>query len=158
MDISIHKVNETVAVDFDSLPENVKRYIIDYGLTQSLNDAAAGIRNPGADASEKDKKAFRDDTMAKVEARLDGFLAGRVPAGGGGKRLDPVEVEFRKLVEALYVKALGSKKAATDAIGSDHEMALRRAAEAKGKNPDDVVKSFRERAAKIAKMAEGIDL
>ena len=156
--ITIHKIDKTIDVDFDNLPTNVQDYIISYGLTQSLNDAVAGIAKPGERASIHERNVFTDDVIDKVNKRLEAFNAGRVPSGGGGKRLSPVEVEFRKLVEGLFIKALGSKKAALEHIASDHEAALRAAAVAKGKDADEVFAAYWERAETIAAMSKDIEL
>lgn len=94
--------DETFKVDWEALPEAGKRYIILYGLKQSLADAGAG----------------KDDKADEARKRLARIQAGSITAGGGfGKRLDPEFKQARAILTAALVNGgLVAKAAAVPAM------------------------------------------
>lgn len=72
--ITIAKANTQLEVDFEALPEASRAYIINYGLTQCLNDAAASIP--------KDDAKVGELTMAKVGKKMDALVSGTVRVAG----------------------------------------------------------------------------
>lgn len=97
MKIYIAKADQELEIDVESLPANTLDYIVRYGLTQSLSDAAASIKGDSANVVA--------ETMALVNKRLDKLLANNPPAlgtriGGG----DPVKTKAIELALAHVVR------------------------------------------------------
>ena len=81
--------DDTMVFDTDKFGPDTMRYVLTYGLKQSINDATAGCKTV-ADAREK------------ARARRDAILKGAVRAGGGGgRRLDPLFVITRDIVAGM---------------------------------------------------------
>lgn len=74
------------------------RYVVEYGLKQSLNDAIAAVKTTDTDYS-------REATGAIAAKRLDAILAGTVRQAGTREATDPVGVEAKKLARAAFVAA-----------------------------------------------------
>lgn len=64
------------------------RYAVQYGLTQSVNDAHAAMK-----LSDNSPDAI----VAVAEKKLEAILTGSVSRGGGGATRNPLETEIRKL-------------------------------------------------------------
>lgn len=71
------------------------RYVVEYGLKQSLNDAIAAVKVDAPDYS-------RANAGALVEKRLNAILTGSVKQAGTREASDPVMAEARKLAKAAF--------------------------------------------------------
>lgn len=88
MQIQLHKIQDSVNVDYDSLADNVKDFVIHYGLTQILNDAMSGVKvGRGQTATEEQAAEGR----ALVDKRLSALLAGELRARRQGAVKEPVD-------------------------------------------------------------------
>lgn len=104
--IVIAKAGTEVQVDWDALPEASKAYVIQYGLTQCLNDAHASVKATEDGAQEKAK--------ALMEVRLEALRAGNPPSVGARAQTRP---EWMKVAEDIVSQALranGIKKKTVD--------------------------------------------
>lgn len=120
--IYIAKADKYLDIDETALPTNSLAYFLDYGITQSLNDAAASVK--------KDEDGCAGKTMALVEKRLAKILAGNPPAIGE-RTSDPIKADAIDLAIDMTVK--GQFKKAGKALDAK---AMRAAAiELVGKNP-----------------------
>lgn len=81
--IAINKANEIVKVDFDSLPDNVKAHIIEYGIKQKLNDKHSQVKS--------DEKDCAAQVMTLVNGLIDDWKAGKVVATRTGSTNTPEE-------------------------------------------------------------------
>lgn len=103
MKIYIAKADQELEINVDALTPETITYIVKYGLTQSLNDAAASVPKDSADAADK--------TMALVNKRLDKLLAGNPPAigtrvgGGDPVRKRAIEIFLSRVVKPRWAKA-----------------------------------------------------
>lgn len=84
------------------------RYVVEYGLKQSLNDAIAAVKTTDTDYS-------REATGAIAAKRLDAILNGTVRQAGTREAADPIGVEAKKLARAALVADDQKKKAAMTA-------------------------------------------
>lgn len=137
IDVRVAKADASFPIDFDALPEASRRFLVEYGLRQKLNDTVS-------DPKYKDAKLAH----AAVTDTIDGLESGDFRrGGGGGPRLSPVEVAMRQLVvDALVAK--GHKKA--DATKAAPGVIERSAPEA--------VAAIREKAeALVAKARNALD-
>lgn len=103
-----HKVE--VAIDFDSLPQESKDFIISYGLKQYLNDGAAVAKD-----IEGDRNELKADGVQK---RLTKLLEGTVKERASGPRGDQ-EARDRKEIAVAYIKARAQAKGASMPKGDD---------------------------------------
>lgn len=90
--IRIAKTNQTLEIDFKTLPEATKQYVIQYGLKQCLNDAHS---------------AFKDVAEAKgqVEAKLEALQNGSVTLRATAERVDPIVKEVNEKLINLVVQS-----------------------------------------------------
>lgn len=95
MQIYIAKADQYVNVDVDTLPAATLEYVVKYGLTQSLSDAAASIKGDSTDAAA--------NTMALVNKRLAKLLNGEPPAIGQ-RTSDPIKADAIDLAIDMTVK------------------------------------------------------
>lgn len=106
--IGIGKADQTIDVDLSAMPIASLVYLVDYGLKQSLNDAAANETEP-------------DLVMAKVNKRLDALRNGSIRMTGGrigdsvkaravqiAMKHAPTDVKKTKDAKALRAWALGA--------------------------------------------------
>lgn len=102
--IIIAKAAQSVAIDFDALPEVSKTYFIEYGMRQALNDATAPLKREDYESPE----LFRDAAMALVNKRLDGILKGELRTASS-KIADPLEAETMRLAVNAVASAILKK-------------------------------------------------
>jgi len=145
--ISIAKAGETVTVDFDALPEVSQKYVIEYGLRQSLNDATASLKRDEYKSDEE----FKAAALAVARKKLDAIESGELRQSAG-RIGDPVEAEYMRLAVAAISTAIINKG------GKLKEYTMKqlreRAAGLAEKNPD-VAKRLRAKAeATVAEKAE----
>lgn len=104
--VPINKLSKTVEVDFDSLPDNAKEYVITYGLKQVLNDSHSAYRmaKPEEEAEgtvfdnvEEFQEAVQEVIDAKVEALMDGSVT--IRTGVSRAPVDPVGKEAYRLAQ-----------------------------------------------------------
>jgi len=104
MKIYIAKIDDEIDVDVEALPAVSLEYIIRYGLTQSLSDAAASVSNEDI-ASEGPGKA-----KGLINKRLDKIVAGEPPAlvgrvGGNPVRSRAIEIALAQVIKPRWSKA-----------------------------------------------------
>lgn len=85
------------------------RYVVEYGLKQSLNDAIAGVKVDAPDYN-------RANATALVLKRLDAIMAGNVRQPGTREASDPIGVEAKKLARAALMADDQKRKAAMTAV------------------------------------------
>lgn len=102
--INIAKAGQSIAVDFDALPQAAKDYYIAYGVRQSLNDAVAGLKADDFDSEE----AFKEAALIAATERADNIAAGTIRSHGG-RVSDPVEAETMRLAVAAVSAAILNK-------------------------------------------------
>lgn len=85
--IHVNAVDRDITVDWDSMPETAREFVIQYGLRQKLNDCHVSGETPD------EKNAAVDKTVA---ALMSGDI--RVGAARAG---DPVSAEAKRLARGL---------------------------------------------------------
>lgn len=105
--IHIGKLDVAVDVDFSSLPEISKAFIIEYGLKQYLNDAHAGIKreekdDEGIELFSSDAE-FHKAVTDSVAERISNLSAGVFNSRVGGIR-DPFKAECKSIAESMLSK------------------------------------------------------
>lgn len=94
-------LNRSVELDTETLPDSVMRYLLEYGLQQSVNDAGAGA------SADPDKGP--DDAFGLKMKRFEQLKSGEIPAGG--RSSDPLGAEIRNIAENLLKTRADYKKA-----------------------------------------------
>lgn len=134
----------TIQVNGNNLSPAMVRYIVEYGLKQSIDDAGA---NP-----EKGAAGSRE--------RLDAIMANEVPAGGGA-RMSVDERALREVVAGILVQK-GYKKAQAGEMARKPEDAIGELTKAKGNFADvwaKILPVAKARADKLrAAQAETFDI
>lgn len=83
MDIRIKKADRTITVRWDDFNDEVRDYVIRYGMTQILNDCHSQLT--------KDKPDFSpENVMALVEKKLAAMYAGDLRVKRGESDRDPI--------------------------------------------------------------------
>lgn len=136
--IHVNKAGESIQVDFEALPENVKAHIIEYGLKQKFNDVHS---------AEKDGKT----AMGLVKNLLKRLMAGELTKSRNAG--SPVERELHSLlVQVARVKTTGK---VTDLRAMETEELVKAVANAIGKPAEKVEAHFTALAeSNVAKRAE----
>ena len=98
--IYISKADKVLSVDFDSLPEVSKRFIIEYGLKQKLNDAGSSATVKELGPNEAAKQAF-----ALAEASLQALASGQISVRVAKPQESLEEREYKKLLRSMLKKA-----------------------------------------------------
>ena len=88
LNIFIKKLDKTLEIDFDTLPEATKSYVINYGLKQTLNDSIAG--------------ATKAEAEGLLAARLDALLAGTCGQRAVGGGIGELERIAKSIVKKLF--------------------------------------------------------
>lgn len=135
--INIAKAETSIEVDFAALPEVSREYIVNYGLTQALNDAVAPLavidgkvcvnKKPLEDTS-ADK--FEEIVLGRVQKKLDALIAGTVRVAGV-RVGDPVKAEAIEIAIDMTVRGEFKKAGKT----LDAKAMRARAVELVGRNP-----------------------
>lgn len=101
--IKIAKADRNVEVDWDSLPDQVKLYVVEQGLSKLLNAATTKIKKDEADA--------KDKAFALAEKKLDNLKAGQVKtrSAKSGKVAGAVMAEARRLAKAIVKAGIKAK-------------------------------------------------
>jgi hypothetical protein len=91
--ISIKKIADFVDVDFDNLPPNSVQYVVEYGLTQCLNDCHASVIKKGWKGTDEEfTAAVWKEVNAKMDQLKTGDFSRKAPVA-----LTPETREFVKL-------------------------------------------------------------
>lgn len=101
--IRIAKASKSVAVQFDELPDAVKLYIVEKGLSTLLNAATAKI----TEKVEPDEAARADQAWGEAMKKLDALRAGKIKTSGvkaDGEISKAVMTEANRLA-LLVIKA-----------------------------------------------------
>jgi hypothetical protein len=122
--VRIAKLGQDVTFAVESLPPTSLAYAITYGLTQSVNDAAAGVV----------RKNFQDDAtyLAEVAKKTDKRLAqiesGDVP--GSRAPADPTKAKLAQLVKSAKSSGMSDDEifAALEAAAAKKAKATAKAA------------------------------
>ena len=125
--IHISKCEATWDIDPEQFPQAIHDYVWDYGMRQCLNDATSNViwdsllpdGTPRLDDDDipigfhqrgESREAYQAAALAAAESRFEQLKNGEVPAGGGGKRLDPLFSQVREtLAKVCGVKATDLK-------------------------------------------------
>lgn len=104
--IKITKAKTSIAVEFDDLPDEVKVFIVEQGLSKLLNGATAKETS----ATTPDETARAANSLALANKKLDALKAGQFKrtSRGDGKVAGVVMTEARRLAKNI-IKA-GIKK------------------------------------------------
>lgn len=100
--IYISKADKTLPIDWDSMPENAQRHIIEYGLRQKLNDAGSS-----ATTKELGEVQAGEQALAMAENVLSALMAGNVHVRRAASQMTLEERCFLKVLKALFKKAVG---------------------------------------------------
>jgi len=158
MDINIAKADTTIEIDFESLPEVSKDYVINYGLTQALNDAVAPlavidgkvcVNKKPLDDTSADK--FAEIVLGRVQKKIDALIAGTVRIAGT-RVGDPIKAEAIEIAIDMTVR--GEFKKTGKPL--DAKAMRARAVELVGRNPAYLhlaQKRFDKRAEEAAEIA-----
>ncbi len=136
-----HGETETVEIDFDTLPEKSKRYLVAYGIRQSLSDAFASAKDG-------------DEFKAMLGKRVDSLLEGTVGMRGGSG--DPITREAKRLAEIEVKGAL--KKANVTISKIDPEKLKAAIAAHLAGNEERLKKEAKANLDAMAQQAVGVDL
>ena len=100
--IYISKSDSTLSVDWDKMPENAQRHIIEYGLRQKLNDAGSAATTKELGKDEAGKQA-----LSMAENVLSALMEGKVTVRSAASSMTLEERAFAKVVRAFYKKLIG---------------------------------------------------
>lgn len=95
--INIAKLDSQVEVNFESLPETSKAYIVAYGLRQCLNDSIAAKDLVGKAASDK------------IESRLAALADGSIGVRAAAQPRDPLAAMALSIAKKLLAKKVTRK-------------------------------------------------
>lgn len=90
--INVSKAKRSFNVDWDLLPPEARRHIIEYGLRQNLNDRVASAESVG-------------EAEGLVMKRIDALYANEFRTSGGREN-DPVVTEAKRLAEVEVRRAI----------------------------------------------------
>jgi hypothetical protein len=149
--ITIAKTSQNFAIDFDTLPESSKNYIIGYGLKQCLNDCHSAF---------KDVAEAKDIVQSKVDALLSGQCS--LKSSGATRVANPIEREVQARCLTFLVSQTKKKPKDIKAILAANNLTASGFLESKGEAGVKIVSDFRRKAeadAKAnAKLGEGFVL
>lgn len=117
--ILISKTGETLAVDFDAMPEHVKAHIIEYGLKQKLNDAHS------QHTEKSDPSGYVEKSRAAAAKCLENLMAGELRANRASSALAGFDLAFVTWAIAHKAKlkglheAFGGKEKLVEFIGKE---------------------------------------
>ena len=93
--VRVAKLGTDHDFNVEALPATSLQYVMAYGLTQSINDAAASIVRKNFDSDE----AFREAVAEKTNKRIDQLLVGNVP--GARAPSDPNAAKARAIAKEM---------------------------------------------------------
>jgi hypothetical protein len=140
--INLHKIGQTVDVDYDALTDEVKGFVINYGLTQILNDAMSGVKvGRGGTATEEQVAEGLKLAQGRLTALTEGKLRQRVASAKAPA--DPVAKRALEIAEGK-VRASAGFKAWLEA----HKPPVKEANAQVRKNAEKVAPNFMDLARK----------
>lgn len=89
--ILIAKADKSLPVDWDAMPENAKRHLIEYGLRQKLNDAGSSATVKALGQEEAGAQAF-----AMAENVLEALMKGQIRVVVSASATDKALLKFAK--------------------------------------------------------------
>lgn len=103
--INLHKIGQTIDVDYDAFTPEVKDFVINYGLTQILNDSMSGVKvGRGAEATDDQKAEGRGLVEKRLTALTEGKLRQRVASAK-----TPADPVAKRALEIAVAKVRASK-------------------------------------------------
>lgn len=136
--INIAKSGKSLSVDFNSLPEVSKQFIIEYGLRQKLNDAGSSATVKELGAIEAGNQAF-----ALAEASLAALIAGDVSRGAGKAGMTLEERITQRVIRATF-KAV-CKRPVSKEPSADNDSLLAAIGQVYGKPADVILKALQKK-------------
>jgi hypothetical protein len=109
MEISVNVNGEAFVFNTETDSEAAFRYVMEYGLRQTLADAGAS-------------KKERADKVEAARERYRNLLEGNVPSGGGGGGVDPVSSAMALLLKSARVRKLAQSKYAAEDVPSARDV------------------------------------
>lgn len=116
INVKLSKVDDTLPIEFESLPPATVQYVVAYGLTQILNDAHASVTK----VTHPDAQDRVDAAWAKINKRLMQLESGEVP---GTRSVESDAAKFRRMAEKLGVEAMEVELARLKAERADAAIA-----------------------------------
>jgi hypothetical protein len=140
LNVKIAKADKVLSIDWDAMPENAQRHIIEYGLRQKLNDAgsSATVKELGEQAGPQ--------ALAMAEVVLEALMKGNVHVRQAAANLTLEERMFNKILKALVKKAGLDEGSTIDALASKL-----------GKPVESINKAIEAKAAKDAEVQRQIN-
>lgn len=151
--ISLHKIGQSIDVDYDAFTDEVKSFVINYGLTQILNDSMSGVKvGRGGTATE----AQIAEGLALVNKRFTALSEGKLRARTGVTKtpVDPVAKRALEIAEGK-VKASAGFKAWVEANKPSVKEANAAVRKNAAKHADNYTALARKQLADEAKVGEG---
>lgn len=118
--IAVRKINQSREVDFASLPQVAQDFVIQYGLTQILNDCHSSIKAADFEAEGEFAKAVAN----AVDAKLASLVAGDLTRRNAAAPIDPVERKARQFAQAAIFDAAKAKGIKRSEIAKDDLKAM----------------------------------
>lgn len=135
--INISKAKNTLAVDWDNMPQNAKDYIIQYGLKQKLNDCYAtvviGAENPA------------DVAMEAAKAMLENLMAGNITLRTAAAVASLEDKVRARIIKANFKKYVGTSP--SKELKQDNESLIAAIATKTGKTVEFITTKLEERVA-----------
>ena len=132
MQIYISKCEKYVEVDFDNLPLHVKQHLIEYGLTQKLNDCHSAEKDP-------------EVAFGLVENLLERLISGDLSKRAVGR--SPIEQELDSMLRTVAKAKTGRKAGDIAKLAREDILAL--LANALDKPAERILEVFRAKAEEI---------
>lgn len=104
--IPVTKINSNVTVAFQEFNDEVKEYVIEYGLRQILNDCHSQINRNWQAAEGKSDEEFNQAVQDSVDAKLQSLIEGNVRQN---RVSDGTPVEYTKLAYQYMANVTGHK-------------------------------------------------
>src|SRR5678815_4288031 len=100
--IKIAKAKRDIVVTWDNLPDSVKAYVVEQGLSKLLNAATTKIKKDETDAEAK--------SFALVEKKLENLVAGNIKTRSAKTKVSgAVAAEARRLAKAIVKAGIKAK-------------------------------------------------
>ncbi len=106
LNVRVNKADQDFEINLSKIAPAGLAYLVQYGLRQSLNDAAAGAQD-------------QPEAQGKAQMRLDAILAGTMGQRRNGTRqpADPVEAEAKHLAQQRVKAAIRAKGKTLKEVG-----------------------------------------
>lgn len=152
--ITINKTNATREIDFDSLPDNAKSFVIEYGLKQLLNDCHSSIARKDYESQEDFEKDVHEKVDAKITSLKDGSLT--IRSASVRAPADPVGKEVHKIANDILLEAIRAHGTTKKAIGAEKWNAL--LSDLIEKNKDSYTKQAKKNIKEREELNAGIEI